>query len=314
MNYPYANGYIKAIENKLLERTKLAKLCKTDKEEFYDALLDMGYGVSGSTVEELIESELSVLRKTIDEITPEKKYTDLFFLSFDCINIKAYYKMKFFSKVDPDFYAENGNLEKEGLQRAIFASDYSALPKVYQKFLSRLDEELQGIENPRTLSARIDYAIFKFIRDSLLLAYKPALKAYYQISADLKNILGLFRSRNLGWEFSEFREMFIDYGEIPLRVFEEIFPKEGSELLKTFKNYYDEKLYPGLKLYFENGELDALERFFDNFLLEAMKAYRHDAFGIGPMFYYYLVKEAEAKNIKFIYASKDPDLSDLIEY
>jgi len=69
-----------------------------------------------------------------------------------------------------------------------------------------------------------------------------------------------------------------------------------------------------LKLYFENGELDALERFFDNFLLEAMKAYRHDAFGIGPMFYYYLVKEAEAKNIKFIYASKDPDLSDLIEY
>ena len=72
MNYPYANGYIKAIENKLLDRTKLAKLCKTDKEEFYDALLDMGYGVSGSTVEELIESELSVLRKTIDEITPEK--------------------------------------------------------------------------------------------------------------------------------------------------------------------------------------------------------------------------------------------------
>ena len=73
MNYPYANGYIKAIENKLLDRTKLAKLFKTDKEEFYDALLDMGYGVSGSTVEELIESELSVLRKTIDEITPEKK-------------------------------------------------------------------------------------------------------------------------------------------------------------------------------------------------------------------------------------------------
>lgn len=314
MNYPYANGYIKAIENKLLDKGKFAKLCKTDKPDFYDALVDLGYGSYGSTVEELIESELSELRKTIDALTPEKKYTDLFFLSLDCINIKAYYKMKLFSKIDPDFYTKNGNLEKEKLQKAIFENDYTELPKTYQKFLSKLDEDLKGIENPRTLSAKIDNAIFKFIHDSLALSYKPALKTYFGLTADLKNILSLIRSRKLGWEYNDFQDMFIVGGEIPLASFENIYTKNDEELLKAFKAYYQEKLYPGLKQYFENEDLNALERYFDNFLLETMKVFRNDAFGIGPIFYYYLVKEAEAKNIKTIYASENPALSDLIEY
>ncbi|HHZ11319.1 MAG TPA: V-type ATPase subunit [Acholeplasmataceae bacterium] len=314
MNYPYANGYIKAIENKLLDRSKFAKLCKTAKEDFFGALLDMGYGTAGETVEELIESELSGLRKTIDELSPEKKYTDLFFLSFDCINIKAYYKMKLFAKADPEFYAKNGNLEKEALQKAIFSGDFSELPKTYQKFLTQLDASLQGTENPRTLSAAVDKAIYRFIRESLLLAPKPALKTYFTLSADLKNILSFIRSRKLGWEFPEFSEMFLESGKIPLSVFAQVYQKSDLELLRALRGYYDEKLHPGLKAYFENGDLAVLERFFDNFLIETMKPFRDDAFGIGVMFYYYLVKEAEAKNIKTIYASENPDLGDLIQY
>lgn len=314
MNYPYANGYIKAIEDRLLDKSKFAKLCKTEKQDFYDALLDMGYGSKGSDIEELIESELADLRETIDEITPEKQYTDLFFLAIDAINIKAYYKMKLLGKIDPDFYTKAGNLPKDKLQKAIFENDYSDLSKTYQRFLMRLDEDLKGIENPRTLSAKIDNAIFDFIHDSLFLTYKPALKTYFKLNADLKNTLSLIRSQKLNWELNDFQEMFIPNGEIPFAVFESIYSESQEKILLAFKNYYQEKIYIGLRRYFENEDLDALEKYFDKLLLDAMKAYRYDSFGIGPMFYYYLVKQAEAKNIKIIYASENPDLSDLIEY
>ncbi|HHX79707.1 MAG TPA: V-type ATPase subunit [Acholeplasmataceae bacterium] len=314
MNYPYANGYIKAIEDKLLDKSKLAKLCKTEKRDFYQALLDMGYGSKGSDIEELIESELADLREIIDEITPEKKYTDLFFLAIDAINIKAYYKMKLLGKIDPDFYTKTGNLPKDKLQKAIFENDYSNLSKTYQKFLIELDEDLKGIENPRTLSAKIDNAIFNFIHDSLFLTYKPALKTYFKLTADFKNTLSLIRSRKLNWELNEFEEMFIANGEIPFAVFESVYSESEEKILLAFRNFHQEKIYSGLKRYFENEDLDALENYFDILLLDAMKAYRYDSLGIGPMFYYYLVKQAEAKNIKIIYASEDPDLSSLIEY
>ncbi len=314
MNYPYANGYIKAIENKLLDKSKLGKLCKTEKQDFYEVLLDLGYGTSGSNVEELIESELSGLRNLIDELTPEKKYTDLFFLSIDAINIKAYYKMKLFSKVDTDFYSETGNLPKGELQKAIFENDYSALSKTYQKFLENLDKNLAGIESPRTLSSKIDNAIFKFVNKALSFTNKTALKTYFKLSADLKNTLSLIRSSKLNWEFEDFQEMYIENGEIELSVFEKVYIEDKNGIILAFRDYYQERLATGLKRYFEGEDLDALEKYFDRLVLDIMKSYRDDAFDIGPMFYYYLLKQTEAKNIKMIYASENPDLSGLIEY
>ena len=34
MNYPYANGMVKAIEDKILDKNRLARLLKIDKEKF----------------------------------------------------------------------------------------------------------------------------------------------------------------------------------------------------------------------------------------------------------------------------------------
>ena len=45
-----------------------------------------------------------------------------------------------------------------------------------------------------------------------------------------------------------------------------------------------------------------------------MKVYRDDAFDIGPMIYYYLLKQAEAKNIRLIYGTTELGLGELIDY
>ncbi|MDD3999596.1 MAG: V-type ATPase subunit [Bacilli bacterium] len=314
MNYPYANGYFKVIENNLLDKSKLGKLCRTDKEDFFKALLDLGYGYSGNNVEELIESELLELRRIIDELTPEKKYTDLFFLFTDAINIKAYYKMKLFTKIDADFYSQNGNLTKTGLQKAIFEDDYREVPKTYQKFLSLLSEELKNIDSARILSSKIDNAIFRFANTSVKFTTKNALKTYFSLIADQKNILSLIRSRNLGWDYQDFQVMFLENGEVKLSVYKEVYSQDKNALIRAFSDYYQERLSLGLQRYFENNDLDGLEKYFDQLLLEVMKTYRNDAFGIGPMLYYYLLKQTEAKNLKLIYASDNIDLSGLIEY
>lgn len=44
MNYPYANGTIKAIESKTLDRNKLFVLSKYEKKDFVKYLQALNYG------------------------------------------------------------------------------------------------------------------------------------------------------------------------------------------------------------------------------------------------------------------------------
>ena len=55
----------------------------------------------------------------------------------------------------------------------------------------------------------------------------------------------------------------------------------------------------------------------DKLMLEEIKRFKYDAFDIGPVIYYYLLKVAEAKNIRMIYAqagNEQVDMSQLLEY
>ena len=209
----------------------------------------MGYGETGSTVGELIASELEKVRNLIDSISPNKKMTDLFFLTNDVINIKIYYKTKFFSIKNPSLYAKAGNLEKEDLQKAIFEGDYSNLPKTYQKFFKELDESLQGVENPRILSTIIDNALFAFIASVLKFRPGNALSFYYQSIVDFQNVLGMIRSINLGWDLDNFLQMFIKEGTISETVFSEVYEKNEDLKIRAFRDYYQEKISYGLKVY-----------------------------------------------------------------
>lgn len=69
-----------------------------------------------------------------------------------------------------------------------------------------------------------------------------------------------------------------------------------------------------MKNYEENKNINVFERQIDNYLLLFMSEYRNDSFDIGPIIYYYLKKEAEAKNIRHIYAFGNVSMSDLLDY
>ena len=94
MNYPYANGIISVIENKVLDRNKLYVLSTYEKKEFIKVLLAMNYGGSGENLEDLIASENNRVKDLLKEISPKKEDTNLFYLVNDAQNIKILYKIK----------------------------------------------------------------------------------------------------------------------------------------------------------------------------------------------------------------------------
>lgn len=306
MDYPYANGTIKALETKIQDRSKLLVLSKYDKAEFVKVLLAMNYGTEGTTVEDIINSELKKVKNTIDELTPNKEDTDLFYLTTDAQNIKILYKIKKFNLDKFELLSNDGSMIKESLVEAIIDNNYENLTKKEKKLIERLDKVLEEIDSPKKLSAVIDNEIYRF---AISKTKNKVLKKYLTIKIDVTNLLSLLRAENLNWKLDSYYEMFIEGGTISKEVFASIYKEDIATKAKLLSEYYEEKIS---KLLNNNLSFNRIEIIFNRFILEQMEIDKFEPLDIGPMIYYYLLKQAEAQNIRILYSAEKPELKDLI--
>ena len=314
MNYTYVNGQIKAKEENILDKNDFLKLAKIPKPEFLKALVDSGYGSTSSSLEKIINNELNAVKEYLDEVSPKKEHTDLFFIVNDAVNIKYLYKLKVFNLRDANMFLDRGNFSNEELRAAIFDKDYSAFNKDYTKLLMTIDKNVEGITNPRVLSGVIDSSIYDFVLKKIRLAFNEPLSTYFKTKIDISNILSFIRIQNLGWDYHENKAMFIDGGNIPLNEIESLFNLSNEEIIRKLNMYYNEEISKILNEFYKTKNLNILELNLDKFQLKLMSQYKFDAFGIGIIIYYYLKKLAEAKNIRYIYANPDTDINNLLDY
>lgn len=317
MNYPYANGVITALDDKVINKSKFSKLIKLEKGEFLKTLVDFGYGKNAkdkSDLESIIKSELNDTKNMFDSISPNRKFTDLFYLSNDALNIKVLWKMKIFDTNHQSILVDSGKVIKDAYVKAILNDDYSLLDLKIEKLLKEIDSKVSSLENPRLISATIDNLIYNYIFSNITITTNNAIKVYFDTLIDFSNIKSMIRSLKLNWNIDKYLEMFLDNGMISKDDFINAYSVSNDEIIRIFKKYYNEKLSVGIKNYFDTNNLSKLELYFDGLLIDIMKQYRNDSLNIGPIIYYYIKKEAEAKNIRAIYANKDIELNDLLEY
>ena len=316
MNYPYAIGNIKAIENRIFDKSKFLKLIRTEKSDFLKTLKELGYAASvrSDNLEDMIQYELVALKQYLDEISPNQRLTNLFFMANDATNIKIMFKKRIFSVEQINAYTNTGSIQSELLEKAILSQDYSLLPKELQTLLLKIEKQIEGITSARLISSKIDNAIYDFIFDQIGFSQAKPLHRYFQVVIDTTNIMSWLRCRLLEWDVSELETMFIEHGLIPKTLFVESFTMSKETSPRVFMNYYDEKITKILKMYFEKPNLNQIENQLDLLVLEVMKEDRNESFSIGPIIYYYLQKISESKNIRMIYASTYFNPSDLLDY
>jgi vacuolar-type H+-ATPase subunit C/Vma6 len=214
----------------------------------------------------------------------------------------------------PDVLSDLGAIDVASMQAFVLENDGSKVSQEYAPLLKAVANAVKGIDNPRLLSARIDAEVFEYLFDTVRFCPGGSLPVYYKGFVDFANVISLIRSKMLKWDYPSFAQMVIKGGLIPVSEFAIAYPLEGEAFAKAFQAYYGEKITRLLKKHFEHPDLDRLERKFDALLLETVSVYRNDAFNIGPICYYFLKKQAEAKNIRTLYANGTADLSDLLEY
>ncbi|MGD9605513.1 MAG: V-type ATPase subunit [Bacilli bacterium] len=316
MNYPYAVGNVKAVESRIFDKSKFSKLIRVEKSDFLKTLKELGYAssVNSDNLEDLINQELVALKQYFDEISPNQRLTDLFFMANDATNIKIIFKKRIFKIDQIDAYSNTGSISPEILEKAIMNQDYSLLSKEIQTLLLEIEKQIDGLTSARFISSKIDNAIYDYVFNENSFSQAKALKSYFQAVIDTTNIMSWLRCRLLEWDVSELETMFINHGLIAKTLFLESFSMSKETAPRVFMDYYKEKIMKALKAYFERPRLNQMEKQLDLLVLELMKEERNDSFSIGPIIYYYLQKISEAKNIRMIYASTYFDPNDLLDY
>ena len=306
MNYPYANGIISVIENKVLDRNKLYVLSKYEKKEFIKVLLAMNYGGSGETLEDLIASENNRVKDLLKEISPKKEDTNLFYLVNDAQNIKILYKIKVYNLDKYDLLSENGTMDLEILSQAIIDNNFTNAPKRLKELVTKINSHLTDDINPKNLSSLIDNSIYSY---AIKATNNHILKKYLTYRIDFNNVISMLRSKNLNWNKSEYFKMFLDNGSISKNVLENVYEDSKEELIKCLEVFYDGKISKVLK---KITSLDECQLEFERLMLELMKEYKNEPLNIGPVIYYYLLKQAEAQNIRILYSLDKVDIKDLL--
>lgn len=305
MNYPYASGNISALESKILDANKLFVLNKYDKSEFVKVLLSMNYGDNGSTIEELISNEMNKVKKLLDELTPSVRDTDLFYLVNDAQNIKILYKIKKFNLDKFDLLLNNGSIDIDLLKRAIIDNDYTGLNNIKKGLFIILEKKLEEVTNPKILSFIIDREIYLY---ALKEANSKILETYIKCKIDLTNIISMIRSRNLNWSKEYFFETFIDSKTMDKDLFDRLYNESYEVICKEFEPFYEEKVSRIMRNNLTKGNFNKIDIDFERLSLEIVKPLSDDMFTVGPMFYYYLLKKAEAQNIRTLYSGKNKDI------
>lgn len=314
-DYLFANGSVKSRETKILDCNKIIRLENVKKDEFMKVLYDSGFGTDQTNLESLINSEEVKTKNFLKDIAVDRDLIDIFFVAIDAKNIKMLYKYKIFGQGNFVF-TSNGSYDEDELKTAILDNKDSQNKHLNFLVSSINNQLIEGI-TPRKLSMLIDQIIFDYVIKEASKKSRSLL-CYLKNKIDFINFLTMIRIKRLNWDISELEEMLFLGGNADLNVFKDAFNLKFENMVNIFKTREDKEIYrifiKLLDTYLKEFNVEKLELEINQNILNIMSKYKNDNFELGPIIYYYLEKQAEISNIRYVYTTDNVNISDLLTY
>jgi len=305
-SYPFASARVKALETKLITKEKISRLAEAkDFETALRQLAEFGYGQPASDFEAMIQNELSQADALLAELSPSDVFTRIIRTERDYYNLKVIIKRLMRELSLDGVPLVSGNISVDTLRRAISENNYFDLPENMKNALMYIDKQFAVAADPSVIGVALDRAYAKEIRDLTAQMKDPLVTRYFQAYFDISNIIAMMRVRAAGAPKETFDRAFLKGGTIEKRTLLDAFdvPDEGI-LAAAGKGGYAAILQDAFDDYLKTGSLYSLEKRRDDYLLSLLKAQRHDMFGIGPLFGYYVAKQREAAAVRLVMTAK----------
>ncbi len=313
-SYPFASARIKALEPRLITKEKLNRLIEAkDFETAMRQLVEFGYGQSAADFEAMIQRELEETDALLAALSPSDVFTRIVRAERDYYNLKVIIKLLMRDLSLESVPLVSGNISVETLRRAISENNYFELPENMTNALNYIDKQFAVAADPSVIGVALDRAYAKEIRDLVAQMKNELVATYFTLYFDLSNIIAMLRVRAAGAAKETFERAFLKGGKIEKRTLLDAFDAADESVLSAAgRGGYAAIFAEAFEDYLKTGSLYMLEKQRDDYLLSLLKEQRHDMFGIGPLFGYYIAKQREAAAVRMVMTAKqggiDPDV------
>lgn len=305
-----ASARAKALENKLLTKDKLDRLCDSkDTAEYGRILTEAGYDIAKDegdyemSLSQMLASTYETFSQLMEKFPEAEKVMKL---PYDCHNIKTAVKCRFCDRRPEELMCDTGSVKADTVLDAIKNHRFSYLPANMAEASKKAIEEYAAAPDPQNIDRLIDIACYEDMKESAEKSGFDFVKKYVSVLADLANITVTVRGKALGWNTAKIAGFTVEGGTVSG---EEIakWSDGGIEKFAEKLRYTD---YSDIAEAIADGKLtpsqlekmcrDKEHRFIRSF------AYKNDA--CADIFAYVIKRENEIKNIRIIMSGKKANL------
>ncbi len=306
--YAYSVGRTRALETKLLDRSKIDRMIEAENADaVLRVLSETEYGdliaeiKSAEEFEEMLYTGLKRMYSVAKSFYPDPELVDLFTLKYDFHNIKVLLKSKLSDQGADELLIDLGNIADvvSKLMKEDISEISKKLPEDYVRAVERTLGEFNTSKDPQIIDACLDVEMFALMHE--FASQSNFLLELLKMQIDLANIKMLIRSKKLDKSKRFVGYALLENGSLPkddlLKVYDRSLDAMISELCKS---EYGEIIAEGAEHYEKEGSLLLFEKLFDDMIMEHVKKARYVAFGLEPLAGYIIAKENEIRLIRMI--------------
>ncbi len=278
--YAYVNGVIRAREAKLLTKGHFERLIAVDENSFGAILSDTVYAGARDFGESLTTEEKTV-RGFFDRscITPEVRYLIEWPEQIHDLKVRL----------------------KQGGEELLYGQSSEAVeswPEVIDAVAAYALEK-----DPFVLSTALDRALCLHLYEVAL--FGDFFKGYYELYFDLENIRSFFRVKQFDDKRDILKRVHIPVGRLSLGLMTDCLNLAHDQLVRSFFNTpYAAIVDRGGAYYEKSNSFLRLERLCEERRLGYLTQARRMAFGVEPLFGYYMFKNSEITRLRQVYWGK----------
>jgi len=306
--YAYAVGRIRALETKLLTRADFSRLLDADDYAQAIRLLgEMGYPITEESAEyePVLMAEQRSALDLLGQLSEDDRLTKMFRRRYDFHNLKVLLKAKHSAQQLDQAILDLGFIPREALTEAVAVEGTGQLPEALGRAKVLAEKAFGESRFPADLDVTVDREQYAFMTKALGELDNLFLETWLTWQIDLLNIKTFLR---LHWLQEDRRAMDRDMlpgGGLDTAFFREIREESLDALGQIFmRTPYGRAVSEGVSQLKAQKSFAALERRFDDLLIQLLKQSREASFGAEPVAAYLLFKEYEIQAVRAVMVGK----------
>lgn len=313
--YMYASARIRALENGVIGRDRIAQLADAaDMDELYARLAEYGVALvrdeNGVQIESVLSGILKQALVDVLEAAPAPELFDFLRYPYDCHNVKSAIKSYLRKLPCKEMLFDLGTVAPKVVASMPEMGDFAALPAEMAKAAPAAMQAYEKTGNPRAIDLIIDKACFA---DMLRCAMDSGEDFHVQsvrTQIDLVNLMICLRlvRMDAGEQGKMLLEQaLLDGGLLDQQALLGAYSDGQTSVLYLLNRTPYEKL--GRLITESDGTAAAAERLVDDFRMEQLQKAKQTTFGAPVLTAYFYAQEYAAKNIRIVIAAKKAGLA-----